>query len=148
MRLRTPGLASGLMIKIYSAGGIVTCDNKILLVREGNFFGFAKGRLETGEDPQRAAEREITEETGLQPSSLTLVKKLGVYERHPYTADNVSAPGELKHITMFLFSADTFELGTPSELDSRGVWMLKDDVYDTLTHPQDKAFYRSIESVL
>lgn len=136
------------MVDTYSAGGIVTCGDKVLLVREDNFFGFAKGRLEAGETARSAAEREITEETGLQPHSFTLVKELGTYERHPYTADNLPAPGELKHITMFLFNTTTLELGAPGEPGTVGVWVPKGKVYDTLTHPQDRAFYRSVERAL
>ncbi|MBI4386360.1 MAG: NUDIX domain-containing protein [Elusimicrobia bacterium] len=53
----------------YSAGGVVTQNGRLLLVRVENLQGevlwtFPKGHLEPGETPRRAALREVEEETG------------------------------------------------------------------------------------
>lgn len=66
----------------YSAGGVVTQDGKMLLVRVENLQGqtlwtFPKGHLESGETPRRAALREVEEETGYRCRilrTLTVVK--------------------------------------------------------------------------
>jgi len=53
-----------------SAGGVVVRHDddgtRFLLIRDSyHNWGFPKGHLEDGEDPDRAALREVTEETGL-----------------------------------------------------------------------------------
>ena len=66
----------------YSAGGVVTRDGKVLLVRVKNLKGekvwtFPKGHLDPGETPKAAAVREVEEETGFScevAAPLTLVR--------------------------------------------------------------------------
>lgn len=66
----------------YSAGGVVTRDGKVLLVKVENLKGervwtFPKGHLDFGETPKVAALREVLEETGFECeviSPLTLVR--------------------------------------------------------------------------
>lgn len=53
----------------YSAGGVVTRDGEVLLVKVKNLKGeevwtFPKGHLDPGETPKQAALREVEEETG------------------------------------------------------------------------------------
>lgn len=68
-----------------SAGGVVyrftAGSPRFLLIRDsyGN-WGFPKGHLERGEPADRAALREVTEETGLR--SLELVGSIGSIEWH------------------------------------------------------------------
>lgn len=55
--------------KEYSAGGIVTREGKVLLIRMKTLSGemvwtFPKGHLEKGETPREAALREVEEESG------------------------------------------------------------------------------------
>lgn len=66
----------------YSAGGVVTRDGQVLLVRVKNLKGeevwtFPKGHLDPGETPKAAAVREVEEETGFScevEGPLTLVR--------------------------------------------------------------------------
>ena len=66
----------------YSAGGVVTRDGKVLLVKVENLKGeevwtFPKGHLDPGESPRQAALREVLEETGYAcavVAPLTLVR--------------------------------------------------------------------------
>lgn len=61
------------MIKEYSAGAVIYKKEnqqlKYLLVQsvKNNHWGFPKGHLEGVETPKQAAQREVLEETGLQP---------------------------------------------------------------------------------
>ncbi len=55
--------------KEFSAGGVVSRGEKLLLIRARNLRGeevwtFPKGHLEPGEGPEEAALREVEEETG------------------------------------------------------------------------------------
>jgi len=50
------------------------CDagHEVCLVSDGRYWGFPKGLIEPGESPEQAAVREISEETGIPRSALTL----------------------------------------------------------------------------
>lgn len=69
-------------LKEYSAGGVVTKDGKVLLIRMKRLSGemvwtYPKGHLDEGETPRRAALREVVEESGLEcrvRSTLALVR--------------------------------------------------------------------------
>ncbi len=57
--------------KEYSAGGVVTREGKVLLIRMRTLAGeyvwtFPKGHLEKGESPREAALREVAEESGYE----------------------------------------------------------------------------------
>lgn len=47
------------------AGGLVQRGNKFLMVYENNKWGLPKGRIESGEQIESAAEREVEEETAI-----------------------------------------------------------------------------------
>ena len=131
----------------YSAGGIVLHNDTVLLVCEnGNFWGFPKGRIEQGETAQEAAVREIREETGCHNPAL--IKLLGTYERYPFTLQNTLDTSERKQITMYLFDAASPDLKMPFEPKTVGQWIAKEKITQTLTHPQDQAFFKSIEQLL
>ena len=53
--------------KVYEAGGIIVCDDKIALrFTDGGNWIFPKGKLKKHERPEDAAIREAVEETGLK----------------------------------------------------------------------------------
>ena len=63
--------------KITSAGGLVLNDeNNILLMFKGRKWDMPKGRIESGESKQKAARREVAEETGLDFHKLSIQGKL------------------------------------------------------------------------
>ncbi len=74
------------MNDISVAVGIVIRGNRVLLVqrtiKEGLLnWQFPAGKIESGENPSNAAEREIYEETGIKSKSL---KNIG-FRKHPIT---------------------------------------------------------------
>ena len=53
--------------KIYESGGIIVCDDKVVLrFTDGGNWIFPKGKLKKHESPEDAAVREAVEETGLK----------------------------------------------------------------------------------
>ena len=69
----------------YSAGGLVTRDGKVLLIRMKKLSGekvwtFPKGHLEPGETPRQAVRREVAEEAGLH----CLVKETSAPVRYSF----------------------------------------------------------------
>lgn len=79
----------------HSGGAAVLCvkDGKIALVRQYRYaygeeiYEIPAGKLNAGEDPERAAGRELTEETGLIASRLVLLFTL--YPSPGYTNEKI-----------------------------------------------------------
>jgi 8-oxo-dGTP diphosphatase len=63
-----------------SAGGVVyrlrPTGPEFLLIKANGRWSFPKGNIEKGETPETAALRELSEETGLPPASLRIVRAL------------------------------------------------------------------------
>ncbi len=127
-----------------SAGGVILSpDNKVLVVNQnGNSWSLPKGHIEYGEDKLTAAKREIYEESGI--SELHLIRKLGTYERFMIGKDGGEDTGELKTITMFLFTTSQIELQPVDPENPEARWVTKEEVVALLTHEKDKEFFRSI----
>jgi L-threonylcarbamoyladenylate synthase len=53
-------------IYVEAAGGIVQCNQDFLFIKRNNFWDIPKGKLEFQESFEKAAEREIEEECGVQ----------------------------------------------------------------------------------
>lgn len=140
------------MIHKYLAGGVVLNVHKeVAVVQQGDgiskSFSLPKGHIEEGETPLDAAQREITEETGLE--KLTLIKKLGTYQRHPIAKDaQFEKKDTLNTYTFFLFTTADEILKPRDPENPRAAWMKKEDVAAALTHPKDKEFFLSIMNTL
>lgn len=95
------------MKKVISAGIIIfrrTKDGlKVLLLYHGrNYWNFPKGKMESEERSWQTAVREASEETGLKPSELKMVRDFKAYERF------VFGSGETKTFkVVILFLAET-----------------------------------------
>lgn len=131
-------------IKTETAGGVVISKKgRVLLVNQrGRSWSLPKGHIEEGEDAKTAAIREIEEESGV--SRLTFISKLGAYSRYKIGLDGRDDLSELKRITMFLFTTDEIKLAPQDDAHPEARWVHPDDVESLLTHPKDKAFYKSI----
>ena len=135
------------MLPRASAGGIIlNSEGKVLLVHQhNNSWSFPKGGIEPGESALAAARREIAEEAGI--AELTLLSELGTYERYSIAKDGVGEQKELglRPRTLFLFS--THASPKPDNVETTDVrWVTPDEALELLTHPKDKAFYKSIRN--
>lgn len=125
-----------------SAGGVVVGpDQKILVIKQfGHFLSYSlpKGRIESGEDPLKAAMREIFEEGGI--SQLELVRSLGSYFR-----PNIYDPTETKTVFMFLFkTAQAKLISQDPDKDTQPFWATAEETKTLLTHPKDKEFFDDV----
>lgn len=105
-------------------------------------WSLPKGHVEEGEDKIETAKREIFEESGI--SNLTYVKPLGSYKRYKNGPHGKDDRSELKTIYQYLFTTKQLELKPIDSHNPQAKWVKKEAVADLLTHPKDKAFFRSI----
>ena len=137
------------MMLTLSAGGVVLNARGDVVVssQNGDSWSLPKGHIDSGETALQAAEREITEETGL--AHITLVRELGTYERYRIgkygTGDDES---ELKRITMFLFRTEEENLAPSDPNNPEARWVPIEEVSALLTHPKDKEFFSGIQESL
>ncbi len=133
------------MIKSEIAGGVVKNINGDILVvsQHGRTWSLPKGHVESGEDKQMAARREIAEESGVK--QLTYMCDLGDYSRYKIAKDGTDDLSELKHITVFLFTTTDMDLCPTDPSNPEARWVKPEDVADLLSHPKDKEFWRSVQ---
>jgi putative (di)nucleoside polyphosphate hydrolase len=127
-----------------SAGGVVINNKGQVLVvsQHGTSWSLPKGHIDEGEERLTAAIREIYEESGVQ--QLSLVKELGEYERYRIGKDGGEDQSELKNIFMYLFKTEQNDLKPVDPENPEAVWIEKNKVFDLLTHPKDKQFFRDV----
>ncbi|MCK9446321.1 NUDIX domain-containing protein [bacterium] len=127
--------------KTRIAGGVVIneFDEIIVVSQKGKIktWSLPKGHIEEGETELEAAFREVYEESGAK--DLEFIKPLGTYER--YSMDNGT---ELKIRTFFLFKTLKQKLNPIDEKNPEAIWIYKDKVSETLTHPKDKEFFSRV----
>ena len=119
----------------FSAGGVVTRDGKLLVVRVLNLKGervwtFPKGHVEKGETPRRAAVREVLEETGY---------RCRVLGRLPTALYAFKWKGRLirKRVLWFVMRAGA-RSGRPDAEEILGVrWLSPAQAAKTLRYPSD-----------
>ncbi len=62
--------------KIYTAGGIVNCKGRVLMIFKNAKWNFPKGRIKKNTEKKENALREVCEETNLDLNKLKIVEKL------------------------------------------------------------------------
>jgi 8-oxo-dGTP pyrophosphatase MutT (NUDIX family) len=134
-----------------SSGGVVVRrapdGYEVCLVSDGQHWGFPKGLIEPGETPEVAAIREISEETGLPPSSLTLRAPLPVAE-YVYRRPNHGAL-VFKRVHHFIVEApqDTELHPDPAEIAEAG-WFGFDAAKARLSFRNSIAVLNAARSIL
>ena len=132
---------------IECAGGVIQNEHDNVLVvakrvqgKDGMVFAWSlpKGALKDGETLEKAARREIKEETGV--TRLKLLKTLGSYKRNGF-----GDPTERKRITMFHFrTTQTRFTAEARKQHPVSAWVQPDQVALLLSHPKDRAFFEQI----
>ena len=127
-----------------SAGGVVlNQDGKVLVVNQrGSSWSLPKGHVDPGEEPLEAAIREVKEESGVD--GLKFLKTLGAYGRYKIGLNAQEDKSEWKVLLFFLFKTDKSKLAPQDPHNPEARWVSPDEVEVLLTHPKDKAFFKSI----
>ncbi|EAR10778.1 NUDIX domain-containing protein [Reinekea blandensis] len=146
-----------LEVSAQAAGAvIVDTDNRVLLVRERegtkkNLWHIPSGRLEAGEFPEQAAQREVFEETGLRLSFDHFLKTyVGCFDdgalvlRHvwlatlPVNAEPKSAlPDEIAEVRLFSWE-DVDQLYQQGQLRMHQTWLMVNDARRFLREPPER----------
>jgi len=127
-----------------AAGGVVlNKDGMVLVVNQnGNSWSLPKGHVDPGETPLQAAIREIDEESGI--TQLDLKGELGSYGRYKIGEKTGEDKSEWKVMVFFLFKTAQMALSPKDAHNPQAQWVSPDKVEAFLTHPKDKAFYKSV----
>ena len=122
---------------ICAGGVVVRLENghiQVALVREMDHpdYVLPKGHVEAGESLERAARREIQEESGI--SNLNLISELGVKERLDFSKKS------WKKTYYFLYLTDQVE-GVPTDKGHHhGLWWFPIDELPAMFWPEQKKF--------
>ncbi len=125
------------MKRIFSAGGIVVRDGKVLVTQHSKHKGwdFPKGHIETGESKEQAAVREVEEETGVKAQ---IIEKVGQTE-YFYYEDKQKV---LKTVVFFLMKfLEQGEATTAFEVSGME-WLDPDEVEEKLTFKDTKELWK------
>ena len=127
-----------------SSGGVVINGQRMVLVvnQNGTSWSLPKGHVDLGEEPLHAAIREIMEESGVD--DLHFLRALGAYGRFKLGKNTGEDKQEWKVLLFFLFKTKQNELNPKDPHHPQARWVHPDEVEALLTHPKDKAFYKSI----
>ena len=128
------------MIDVNKAGGIVlnTKNNILIITNDIHRLTLPKGSIEDNESFEQAAEREVLEESGLR--HVSRVKKFGVLIRPGYTDDNHEVPSVTKHIHMYLFKTDEFDLNPNVKDIISAQWVTFEEAIKILSWDEEKQF--------
>jgi len=129
-----------------SAGGVVfNSQGMVLVINQNNTsWSLPKGHVDPGEEPLQAAIREIMEESGV--TDLHFLCALGAYGRYKIGTNSGEDKQEWKVLLFFLFKTKQNELKPQDPDNPHARWVKPDEVVALLTHPKDKAFYKSIRT--
>jgi len=129
-----------------SAGGVVINQQGMVLVvnQRGTTWSLPKGHVDCSEEPLEAAIREIMEESGI--TEVELMQTLGAYGRYKIGLNTAEDHGEWKVLLFFLFNTRQNELKPQDPHNPQARWVHPDQVEELLTHPKDKAFFKSIRN--
>jgi 8-oxo-dGTP diphosphatase len=118
-------------MKLQIADAIIIENNKLLLVQQAKksaygLWSFPGGKIEEGESPLEAVHREVEEELGIKPTSVSALK-----------CHELTTPTAELELYMFLIEIDDSIILKKDELLNYG-WFSLDDMramQDELRHP-------------
>lgn len=126
--------------RIFSAGGIVVKDGKVLVTQHSKHKGwdFPKGHIEAGESQEQAALREVEEETGVKAE---IVEKVGQTEYFYYDDGEKAFKTVVFYLMKFL---EQGEATTAFEV-SGTEWLKPEEVENKLTFKDTKAMWNKVK---
>ena len=128
-------------VEEYSAGGVVTREGKVLLIRMKTLSGklvwtFPKGHLEKNERPRDAALREVAEESGYECAILSTLSLV----RYSFRREKTTVRKRVRWYWM----APGRKIGKPDPKEIYGMkWLSFDQALRMLQYPAD---YRLLEA--
>lgn len=142
------------MKREFSAGGIIfqegANDLQFLLARnqsmtrpEVDYWGFPKGHLEEGESSEKAALREVEEETGVKAE---IIKKIG-QSKYIYTSEK-EVEKIFKIVTLFLMKYLSGEARPQDGEISEVIWLPENQVTDKLSFSEDRKLFKKALEIL
>jgi 8-oxo-dGTP pyrophosphatase MutT (NUDIX family) len=124
---------NGFMESIAAGGIVVNPLGQIVLAEQsGPSWSLPKGRVEPGETPLAAAEREVAEETGLH--DLHYEGSLPAYQQ-----STVIEEADVKRMYPFLFTSSEHDLVPRTHAVARAEWVTVERALELLPHPADRA---------
>jgi ADP-ribose pyrophosphatase YjhB (NUDIX family) len=131
-----------------TAGGVVINQDRMVLVvnQDGRTWSLPKGHVDPGEDPLKTAIREVLEESGI--AGLKLQRVLGTFGRYKIGRNTAEDKSEWKVLIFYLFKTRQKKLCPRDPHNPEARWVHPKEVEGLLTHPKDKAFFKSIRSHL
>ena len=132
-------------VTVTAGGVVINAQGMVLVVNQnGTSWSLPKGHVDPGEEPLEAAIREIREESGV--TDLHLLQTLGAYGRYKLGQNTGEDKSEWKVMLFFLFKTRQNELKPQDPHNPEARWVQPDGVESLLTHPKDKAFFKSIRT--
>ena len=132
-------------VTVTAGGVVINSQGMVLVVNQNNTsWSLPKGHVDPGEEPLQAAIREIMEESGI--TDLQFLSTLGSYGRYKIGLNLNDDKSEWKVILFFLFKTQQNALNPQDPHNPEARWVSPDQVEALLTHPKDKAFYKSIRA--
>lgn len=125
--------------KVNAAGGIVTCGEKVLLMKRNGIWDLPKGKVEGDESLKEAALREVIEETGLK--DVSAIKRIDdtfhIYDTY--------GPNTIKKTAWYIMEVKELQNGIPQK--EEGIeelkWVNKSELKEAL-----KDSYGSIQELV
>jgi len=119
------------MKTVYTAGGMLLQDDKILLVQQGNVFVLPKGHIETGETKENAAVRELLEETGYE---VEIIEYCGQLSR-----PSTEKTGEAVNKVIDIFLMKILRL-TQQPTDEKSQWITLANITSCMKYVEEREF--------
>ena len=133
---------------LRSAGAVVTNrKDKVLVVKDDNFWSLPRGYIGIGEVSLGAVIREIHEKAGIR--HLNHLGVFGSYLRYRLTKDKQEIDrSEPENVSMHRFETEQEELKLLDPDNPKARWVLPERVVYVLTHPNEKEYFRGVLPVL
>jgi len=142
--------AGGIVIRKGSKGSNEPKETEVLVTQHSGHHGwdFPKGHLEAGESSEKAALREVEEETGVRANILSKVGQTQYFYFDPPSHKASEGKGErvFKTVTFFLMEFISEGIATTAFEVSDKVWLPVDEVSSKLTFKDTKKLWEEAKT--